>query len=145
MTLPVNSRFNLKGDLTIPMQYLPVVLKAILTHNENGVKPLFAVQDGDIVLEIWNEVTIIWDGDGTVNLGDGGNAAGFAADGSLIKGTLGYHLYQSSNRGVYLWDNVAGEKWQKIYTGADTIDATIVTGTSTQGAMTVWALVLRLK
>lgn len=47
--------------------------------------------------------------------------------------------------GPYLW-NVAGTyPKQHIYTGADTIDAVIVTGTSTQGAMDVYFEILRLK
>lgn len=145
MAISDHSRFNLVGNTDTLMDDLCVKCVGTLTYDEDGTKALITVQDGDVVLKVWVEKTAGWDGDGTVTLGDGADPDGYATDVKLAKGFVGYGLINADDLGAYLWDAVNGHKIDKIYAGADTIDAVIVTGTSTQGAMSVYALVLRLK
>lgn len=130
---------------TALVQYVPIVLKASVAFDDASPKALIAVQDGDIIKRVWAEITTVWDGDGTVTLGDGTVPAGFATDVNLDKGILGYKLYNDPTLGAYLWNVANSYRKNKVYTGADTIDAVIVTGTSTQGAMDIYFEILRLK
>ena len=128
-----------------PMQYMRTVLEATIAFDDASPKALFTVQDGDIITGIWAEVTTFWDGAGTVNIGDGVVADGYAADGHFFKAGVGYNLYNADGRGAYLWDAANSHKRDKIYAGADTIDAIITQVGDTQGEMTIWVEILRLK
>lgn len=126
------------------IQYISTVVKATVNYNSSSPVALFTVQDGDVVKCIFVEVTTTWDGNGTVDIGDGDDTAGFLPDGSIDKGTAGYYPPDPASYGSYIY-LPAGRACYKIYTTGDTIDATVVTGTSTQGSMTVYILLTRLK
>lgn len=147
MTLPVQSRFNLIGNKTTPMQYVSVTLEAIASHDDASPTTLFTLQDGDIVRSIWVQVTEVWDGatPGTGTIGDGDDVDGFAANVPLALGAPGYKLNERDVRGDYLYDPVNGHQRDKIYEAGDTVDWFPVANDSTQGQMTVWLEVLRLK
>lgn len=117
------------------------------TVNYNSASPvtLATVQDGDIVTGIWAEVTTIWDGNGTVDIGDGSDTDGYLPNMTLNKGALGYKGHDHDTRGVYLWDFIGVHDRDHVRTGAGSITATVVTGTSTQGSMVVYLEMLRLK
>jgi len=129
------------------IQYTRTVLKTTVNYDDASPKALFNVQDGDIVLRIWVEVTTAWDGaaPGTVTLGDGNDADGFAINLAISPSAAGYKLFNHDNRGAYFYDPVNKHDVDKIYTGADTIDAFLVQNDSTQGVMDVYAEILRLK
>lgn len=122
-----------------------IIQSAVVSHDSGSPLALFTVADGYAITDVYAEVTETWDGNGTVTLGDGTVATGYATDAKLDTGNAGYKLANFDDRGGFLWDAANSHAQRKVYTGADTIDATIVAGTSTQGEMTVWVVIQRLK
>jgi hypothetical protein len=90
-------------------------------------------------------VTTVWNNAGySVDIGDGDDPNGYMEDGDIDKTTAAYYGHEHDERGAYLYH--AGLHMRcRAYTGADTIDTTVVTGTATQGEMKVWVAILRLK
>ena len=73
---------------------------------------------------------------------------GFMTNTSLNKGVLGWKGQNPSSRGAYLWfdDAISFEHpLRKVYDAGDTIDATIVQGTSLQGQMKIYVVIQRCK
>lgn len=130
---------------TALVQYVPIVIKASVAFDDASPKALITVQNGDIVRRVWVQVTTAFNGatPGTVTLGDGSDADGYANNANIIPSAVGVKLELHSTLGVYLWSGAAPNT--KMYLVGDTIDATIVQNDSTQGAMDVYFEILRMK
>lgn len=120
------------------------VASGIVEYNDaSGVTIYGPAADGDIVRAVWSETQVAWDGDGTVNIGDASDPDGFAANGKLDKGNVGYHLLNPSNRGDLLYDGTRAVDY--ALTSGDSVVASVTTGTSTQGRLAFWIEILPLK
>jgi len=149
MSLPVKSRFDLRGDVDVPMRYMRVVLEFDIAFDDPTPRSLVTLQDGDIVTRLWSEVTTTYDA-GTVGIGDGADDDGFAlfncgdANSDIDPSVLGYKLIEDDSLGAYLWDSANGHRRHRIYSTSDSIDV-VRTGAPTQGEMKLWMEILRLK
>ncbi len=115
------------------------------TVNYNSVDPTncATVADGYVVTGIWVEVRTVWDGNGTLEIGDDGDNDGFAAIPNAVLLSTGYKLTDHSDRGAYLWDGTSDR--DRAYALADQVDCGPIPGTSTQGIADVYVNVMRLK
>lgn len=105
-----------------------------------GGSVITSVADGYCVKDVWIEITTTYDGDAVITVGDGNDTDGFLADAGINQGVTGYYGTDPATRGAYLVGGL-----DKIYTGADTVDATITSTTGSQGAATVYVHITRLK
>lgn len=138
-SIEIDGNINLDGEL-FQGTY---IVSQVVNFDDGGPVAIATVGDGYVVTDVYIEVTTTWDGNGTIVIGDGGTADGFLTDAGITQGATAYYGQVHSARGAYLF--AAGEEVDKIYTGADTVDATLVAGTSTQGIATVYVHVTRLK
>lgn len=118
------------------------IIAKVINHDDTSPVAIATVADGYVVTDAWCEVTETFDGDTIVTIGDGNDTDGFLTDAGITQGTAAYYGQIHSARGAYLFST---DELDKIYTGADTVDATITTSTGTQGAMTVYIQISRLK
>lgn len=124
------------------------------------------IPDGEVwvVQRVWFRTTTDWDGNGTVAIGDGSDPDGFLAlsntaldpayneSGAVTGWTTGTAGLKDGGgaqncAGVYQWDGTNDERLQKLYApsgAAETIDATVTTGTSTAGAGVCYIHAIRL-
>ena len=106
---------------------------------------LHTVADGDVIIDVYCEVTTTFDDTSVIDIGDGSTATGFGQLGSGATGSTGYYLTDISDRGSYLYESTDKHALRKVYTGADTIDVDVSSGSPTQGVMTVWVVWQDLK
>jgi len=124
------------------------VVSQEVNFDDGSPVAIATVADGYMVTCVIVEVTTTWDGNGTIVIGDGADPDGYMEDGNITQGAAAYYGWHHDDRGAYLWHSAGagtGHDDCKIYTGADTIDATLVAGTSTQGVATVYIHLIRLK
>jgi len=120
------------------------------TINYDDASPVTVcdIEDGYAVTAVWVEVVTTFDDTGpqTIDIGDGGDPDGFLANANINLGVAGYYGIEADNRGDYLWDAANSHSRTKVYTGSDTIDATIGAGNSdgTQGQAIVYVKVTRI-
>lgn len=119
-----------------------IVTKAI-NHDDTSPVTCATVADGYTIEAVWVEIVEVWDGNGTIEIGDGADDNGFLPDAAITQTSTGYYGDITQNWGAYLWDGTSTKK--KTYTGADTVDATLVVGTSTQGQAIVYVQISRKK
>ena len=98
-------------------------------YDSTGPTECVTVQDGDFVSAVIIDITTVWDGDGTLEIGDGGNTTRFVDWQNADLTGLTYKIAASSY----------------VYASADTVDCKAITDTSTQGAGTLFVKVERLK
>ena len=119
------------------------IVKTTINFNTADPTNCGTLADGYVVTAIWAEVTVAWDGNGTVEIGDDGDNDGFAAIPNAALTSTGYKLTDHSDRGAYLWDGTSDR--DKSYAAADQIDCGPIPGTSTQGTAVVYAEIARFK
>ena len=137
------------GDCTgASMEYGDWIIKKTVNHDDSSPVVCATVADGYIVVAVYVEIVETWDGNGTINMGDGDDTDGFLPDAGITQGAAAYYGWHIDERGDYLWHSAGGgtgHEDEKIYAGADTVDATLVAGTSSQGQAIVYTLIRRLK
>jgi len=109
--------------------------------------PLFEVQAGDCVENVWVKVGTTWNDGGakTLDIGDGSDDDGFLANANIDLTSQGYYGYEYDEGGAYLWDAGNSHRRNKVYTSADTIDMTLdIDDDGTQGNFTIFAKVTNL-
>lgn len=125
------------------------VKSVTINYNSGSPTTILAVDDGYAITDVYAEVTTVWNGNGTVNIGDEDDADGFLENAGLDKGTTGWkgNTNLAGSAGNYLRDFVDffDVPKKKIYSSSKTIRATVVTGTSTQGSMTIYVVSQKLK
>lgn len=125
------------------LEYGSWIVKKTVNYDDASPVVCATVADGYIVTDVYVEITTVWDGNGTIEIGDGADPNGFLPDAAITQTGAGYYGKIHQNRGAYLWDGTGDD--EELYTGADTVDATLVVGTSTQGVAVVYVKITRLK
>jgi len=132
---------NDAGDYVLRGTY---VKSLVINHDTSGLGQIVAVAvDGDIVKNVWVEVTETWDGNGTVTVGDEDDNDGYLTWFDMGSGSsVGYYGVSGiAGRGAYL--DAAGEV--RAYDDAGIISAYVTEGTSTKGSMIVYVEMTRVK
>lgn len=123
------------------------------TVNYNDASPVTVcnVENGYAITDVWVEVTTTWDGGASQNLqiGDGDDVDGFlcainGTNNAIDLTTTGYYGIEHDMREAYLWDDTNAHARTKVYTGSDTIDATITPDGATQGQAIVYVKIVRI-
>jgi hypothetical protein len=126
------------------------VTETVVAYNSSSPVTLLDVDDGYVIVWVYAKVTTAWDGTGTVNLGDGGDPDGYMSNAKLDLTNTGWRGGSLDDLGAFMDEDVGSAEpdtvpRHHIYSGADTVDATVVQGTTTQGAMTVYVVARKLK
>lgn len=143
-SIEIDGNLNIDGEVF----HGSYVVSKVVNFDDGSPVVICSVADGYLIVDVIVEITTAWDGNGTIVVGDGNTADGFMEDADITQGGIGYNGRHHDERGVYLWDSAGagtGHEDSHIYEGADTIDATLVVGTSTQGIATVYVHITRLK
>ena len=127
------------------------IVSTTFSYNTAAPVNCGTVADGYAVTAIWSQVTVVWNGTTPdVQVGDGDDVDGFynfnlgaGPPDSTRLDVLGYKATTESSRGAYLY--TGGSPASKVYALADQIDCTPTAGDATQGAMTVYIEITRLK
>jgi len=138
--LTINGDFHVTGEI----ESGDYIVSKVVNFDDASPVEICSVTDGYVVTDVYVEVTTTWDGNGTITIGDGDDTDGFIRDADMDQTAAAYYGWHLDERGDYLWDG-PDHGDHKIYTGADTVDATLVVGTSTQGIATVYVHITRLK
>jgi len=138
-----------KTSIAGTMQYEDRVVqthwyKKVVNYDDSSPVSICSVQDGDVIEAVRAKVTTTFDGDTTLNIGDGSDPNGFADTSKLDLGNTGWKLSNLDDRGDYLWDSANGHKIDHTYSGSDTIDAAITTSTGTQGVIEIYVKISHL-
>jgi len=122
-----------------------------VNYDDSSPVTVCNVEDGYAVTDVWVEVTTTWDGGANQNLqiGDGGDVDGFlcaqgGTNNAIDLTTTGYYGIEHDLREAYLWDDANAHARTKVYTGSDTIDASITPDGATQGQAIVYVKVTRI-
>jgi len=119
--------------------------KRTINYDDASPVVICNVADGDCVTDVWVEVvTTFDDGGATVDTGDGTDPNGFLDNAKINLAAAAYYGLEADDRGAFLWDVANSHIRQKIYTAADTVDATIVKANGSQGVAIVYVKVTRI-
>lgn len=126
---------------------LPMLKKLDITYETSSPATVYSLVDGDIVLDVWVEITTTWDGTGAaLDVGDEDDDNGFMASAKITDTSTGYYSENADDKGDYLWDDSNDHRITKIYAAAKTLRVAITPGSgASQGAATIYALIQRLK
>lgn len=115
----------------------------LINYNDASPVVIMRPNNGLCVKGVWVQVLTTFNGGATVDLGDTVTPAGFATSANIAPGVLGFKLDDPSTRGSYMYKG-SGDSLTKVYTGSDTVQATIAIGAATQGVMRVYFEVIQL-
>ena len=158
-TVEIDGTLNIIDDLTVGGEVLgnltfnntngnyvtrgTYIKSATIDYDTSGLSSAITiVDDGYMVTQVYAEVTEVWDGTGTVTIGDDDDADGYLTWADMGSGSsTGYKGLTISERGDYL-DEIGGVK---AYSSSKIITATVTQGTSTQGSMEVYVVIQKIK
>jgi len=114
-----------------------------INYDTSGLdQAIMTVDDGWVITQVYAKITEVWDGNGTVTVGDTDDADGYLTWTDMDSGlSTGYKGLARATRGAYL--DASGEV--KAYSSSKIIAAVVTPGTSTQGSMEVYAVIQKLK
>lgn len=113
------------------------VVQGDITFDGGGT--IFKALTSDVILDVYVQITEVWDGDGLFTVGDAGDPDGFMTGAGITQGTLGWYGGDVSARGAYL---ASGDR--KAYSADTNINPYRTVGTSTTGKATIYIVIERL-
>ena len=119
------------------------IVHRLINYNDTSPVTIMKPNNGLCVKGVWVQVLTVFNGGATVDLGDTVTPAGYATSANIAPAVLGFKLDDPSTRGSYMYKG-SGDSLTKVYTGPDTIRATISVGSATQGVLRVYFEVIQL-
>lgn len=141
MTFPGDINLTSGGEI----KYGDFSVCFTVNYSDSSPKELYTVADGYIIDAVHIEVTTTWnDGAKAFEVGDDTDPNGFIEDLGADLGATGYYGFDHDEWGEYLWHVAGSHDICKIYSGADTIDATF-TGTGDGGSQGVCIVCIHVR
>ena len=113
-------------------------------YSDTSPKTLFTLPANTAVIDAFVQVTTAFDdATATVDIGDDSDPDGIIPNSSIDLTTTGFQALKESEKGAYLWDGTY--KQIKVYDTDTAIKATISPGSSTQGQLKVFVVILDIR
>lgn len=117
---------------------------SVVNYNDSSPKTLFTLPAGTVIVDAFVQVVTTFDDTtATIDIGDANNVSGIIPSSSIDLTTTGYQALKENEKGSYLWDGTY--KQIKVYDSATDIQATISAGSSTQGQIKVYVVVMDIR
>jgi len=120
------------------------VYEEVVNYNDSSPKTLFTLPANTAVIDAFVQVTTAFDdATATVDIGDDSDPDGIIPNSSLNLTATGFQALKESEKGAYLWDGTY--KQIKVYDSNTDIKSTINPGSSTQGQLKVFVVILDIR
>jgi len=117
---------------------------ATVNYSDSSPKTLFTLPANTVVVDAFVQVTTAFDdATATIDIGDDSDPDGIIPSSSLNLTATGFQALKESEKGAYLWDGTY--KQIKVYDSNTDIKATINPGSSTQGQLKVFVVILDIR